>query len=177
MSSAYTELAEQMARTGIAATPADAHGMACGLLCAGVPDASAVWERELLVDLGDDVVLTPELQVMLQPMFARIEQDMERTDYVLRLYLPEDDSSIAERVAALSDWCRGFLFGIGFVGPGRLEHVTAESNEALHDLTEITHIDVPAAGSDASDDESLMEIEEYVRAAAMLLREDLHTSS
>ena len=177
MSKAYAELAEQMARTGITVTPADAHGLACGLLFAGVPDAGAVWERELLVDLGDDIVLTPELQTILQPMFAGIQLDTQRTDYVLQLYLPNTDSGITDRAAALCDWCRGFLFGVGFVAPGRLEKVTAEGDEALRDLTEITRIDAPTAGSDASDEESLMEIEEYVRAAAMLLREDLHTSS
>ena len=75
-----------------------------------------------------------------------------------------------ERARGLSEWCQGFLFGfgasIGAVG------VPQSSQEFLHDLREFCRVDDDNAGTDNADEAAYMELVEYVRAGALLLREE-----
>ncbi|MEW7976408.1 MAG: UPF0149 family protein [Candidatus Sedimenticola endophacoides] len=85
--------------------------------------------------------------------------------------------ALTERAGALAEWCQGFLYGIGLAGPLDPETLSREAREALNDLAEITHIDLDAPGGDDEEQEqeeqALTEIVEFVRAAVLLLREEL----
>ena len=174
----YELLAEHMKRAGITMSPADAHGFACGLIVLAVPDGRLTWEKELLADAGNDVALEPAAHALLHQQFERLEQTMAETEYALVLCLPDDDSALAGRVAALRDWCRGFLFGLGFAGGPRLDSLNGEAQEAIKDLTEITRLDADASAAvedDATNENALMELREYVRVAVYLVKQELQT--
>jgi len=170
----YSLLTEQMLRAGITVSPADAHGLACALLVTSTPDGRLIWEKELLSDVDNDVSMDPTLYSLLQQQYADLEASIESPDFILSLCLPDENAALAERVAGLSDWCRGFLFGMGFAGRGRLDGLREDAGEALRDLAEISRLDAYRAGSDATDEESLVELEEYVRIAVLTIKEDLH---
>lgn len=154
--------------------PAECHGILCGMLC-GVQqfDPSAWLEHttgyhgELnLTDLGSGHAL----EQLLSETLAGFSAD----DFSLHVLLPEDEYSLATRTEALGSWCRGFLSGFGLGEPAGIEQLSEDSRGFLRDLEEIGKVDVAEADDDddGDDEYALMEICEYTRMGALLLREE-----
>jgi len=155
---------------------AECHGMLCGILCGARHFDAAVWlghatgyQGEIsLSDLGAGHALT----VLLEETIAGFSAE----DFTLQVLLPADDHSIAVRAEALGSWCRGFLSGFGLGDLADVAHLSDDSQGFLRDLSEIGRVD--AVDSDDSGDEfALMEVCEYTRMGAMLLREETLISS
>jgi uncharacterized protein YgfB (UPF0149 family) len=77
---------------------------------------------------------------------------------------------LLDRSAALFDWCRGFLGGFGLAA-GNQPPLSEEGSEALADLARLAAA-TPQEDGDDEDEEALVEIEEFVRVAALLLHGD-----
>jgi len=91
----------------------------------------------------------------------------------LALLLPETIVVDSARVAAVRDWCQGYLYGFG-LGGGRLEdRLSEQSRELLRDMAEITRLDVDDVENDVEHQSALIEIEEYLRVGVMLMRDEL----
>ena len=80
------------------------------------------------------------------------------------------DPASPERADALLAWCRGFLGGFG-LSAGAEPDLSDEAAEALNDLAGIAATELDEDEDDV-DEESLTEIEEFVRVAALLLYSD-----
>ncbi len=151
---------------------AEAHGLACGLASAGVDDRERVWLRELLADTELTGAAERELRAAVAGLVGNASALMAAEDMSLALCLPPDAAGVAERAAALRDWCRGFLFGFGMGGKGAAAALSGEGREALRDLAEIAALQAETAAGEA-DAAALAELEEFVRVAALLMREDV----
>ena len=84
------------------------------------------------------------------------------------MLLPGDDD-VVERAGAMFAWCRAFLGGFGRAVCDK--KLSEEGEEALGDIANLAAArvdDVDAEG----DEESLTEIEEYLRMAVLLLHAD-----
>ena len=102
-------------------------------------------------------------------LYQLTQQQFEASDFGFELLLPDDDQMLAQRAEALGSWCSGFLSGFGLATGKRGEKLSAEAQDGLRDLAQIAQI---AADSDVDSDEDeadLMEVQEYVRMAAMLM--------
>jgi len=74
---------------------------------------------------------------------------------------------------ALIQWCQGFLFGMGRVQT--TSEWPGEIDEILKDIIEFTKLDPDIDEDDAEQAENdLTEIQEYLRAAVMLIRSELN---
>ena len=82
--------------------------------------------------------------------------------------LPEDDRPLAERAEAMVDWCRGFLGGFGLAGTAAHAQLSDEAREILRDLGTIAGSSFDF-GNETEDEDALIEVQEFVRVAAMLL--------
>ena len=170
---AYPRLARQLAAADVDASPAEVHGIAVGLLCAGAADSYARWERELLDSSGEGDVLADECRRSLHALHDATAKALDDSDMGLALLLPDDDRPLAERADALRDWCTGFLYGLGIAGISPDRALSTESREALRDLTELTRLDAEHVADSEAEEGALTEIVEFVRVAALLIREDL----
>jgi len=74
---------------------------------------------------------------------------------------------------ALSQWCSGFLAGIGSGGNDSLKTMSEDANEALEDLQQIAKADVPDTTESEEDEVAFAEIIEYIRVVILMIREDL----
>jgi uncharacterized protein YgfB (UPF0149 family) len=148
---------------------AEFHGTACALLCTRANPRLDEWI--------DEIVITehrPQSRNWLRPLFESIENSQRAFDdgnYSLELLLPDDDVPLNERSRALSDWCAGFLFGLGLAGSGT-EALSGEAREVVVDLTEFTRIDPEDDGSESAE-KAFQEIVEYVRVGVLLIYEEL----
>ena len=195
MDTAYARLAQGLQDSPLNASPAEAHGLLCGLLCLGVPDAEARWAREILGaeavpdPVADDDVwgledLPPALRLLARETRAQFAGD----DLALSLVLPAEEASLRERAEGIYDWTRGLLLGLGLAGV-KAEALSDQGRELLDDLLAITRLDLDSlvrgtaeAGAgeggiedehDEEDESALMELREFLWVAVRLLHEEL----
>lgn len=168
----YTDpqLAEGLTDSPLRATPAEAHGLLCGLLCAGAPEAEQRWRRELFDpdgEGGQPQDLPPSLWVLAKHTRAEIEG----AGLGLTLLLPGDQAPLRERAEALYDWTRGFIYGLGVAGLG-VEGLSDQGREALADLAQITRMDLDGLEEGEEEENALMELQEFLWVAARLLHDE-----
>ncbi|RZA10130.1 MAG: YecA family protein [Lysobacteraceae bacterium] len=85
------------------------------------------------------------------------------------LSVPVPGGALRDRAGAMFDWCRTFLGGFGLaVGDKALSE---DGQEALGDLANLAAARVEDVDEEG-DEESLTEIEEYLRMAVLLLHAD-----
>ncbi|HEY5775122.1 MAG TPA: UPF0149 family protein [Xanthomonadales bacterium] len=151
---------------------AECHGITCGLLCR-LPDASL----DALMGLLDmlELVKTPGsgLRMALEDLLNATRAQLSDEDMGFSLWLPNDDEMLEERTMALSQWCSGFLAGLGSSGDETLSAMSDEANDALRDLQQISTADVSDTDESDEDENAFTEIVEYIRVVILMIREDL----
>lgn len=163
---AYAEVDDAVRKLGLGVSPSELHGALCGWLAgggAGAPD----WPAKVL---ADDAVPAPAPGSVLDRLHQASASQFEDRDFGLELLVAGDEASLAERSGALFDWCRGFLGGFG-LAVGKDPPLSDESSEALADLARLARARAQDEG-DQDDEDALVEIEEFVRVAALLLHGD-----
>jgi hypothetical protein len=160
----YTAVAAQIAALDLSVDPSELHGSLCALRCGAAERAN--WLAEAM---GDDSVPPPPASSALGRLDAATVAQLAETDFGLQLLLPDEEQPVSERGEALVAWCRGFLGGVGLAGIEPL--LGEEAREALGDVARIAESDVSYDDPEA-DEEALVEIEEFVRVAALLIHGD-----
>jgi len=157
-----------------AADLAECHGVCCGLLCR-MPDASL----DVFIGLLDmlELVKTPGsgLKMALEELLNASREQLSDEDMSFSLWLLNDDEILEERTMALSQWCSGFLAGLGSSGDETLKAMSDEANGALRDLQQISTADVSDTDESEEDEIAYAEIVEYIRVVVLLIREDLRS--
>ena len=152
---------------GLRLSVAEFHGSLVGW-CAAGGQTEGKWLAKLFTD-----ATLPSLQansVLTQLVAATIVQ-LEDPQFTLELLLATDEAGIAERSQSLFEWCRAFLggFGLAYSDTNRL---SADGQEALHDLAQLARTDAADLEPSGDDDQSLEEISQFVRIAVLLLSHD-----
>jgi uncharacterized protein YgfB (UPF0149 family) len=151
---------------------AECHGVACGLLCR-LPAATV----DAYIDLLDmlELVKTPDegLQMAFEELLNASKAQLSDEDMSITLWLPNDDEMLEERTMALSQWCSGFLAGVGSSGDETLQALSDEANDALKDIQQISTADVSDTNESEEDEMAFVEIVEYIRIVTLMIREDL----
>ena len=169
----YAALADALDRAGVLTGPAEAQATAVALVFASAKTGEATWEQHLLADADGTPDQVQSCRMQLHALYAEVTR-LAADDFALRLCLPDfDRASTRARAVALRDWCRGFLYGLGLAGRQGVVTSGTTAYEALQDLAEIGQLDADSVGSGEGDEADLMELEEYVRVAAMLVRDEL----
>jgi uncharacterized protein len=141
------------------------HGALCGWLAGG--GDSRGWLARVL---ADDSLAPPAQGDALDRLQGATTVQLGDGDFGFDLLVPQADASLVERSGALFDWCRGFLGGFGLAA-GDHAPLSDESREALTDLAKLAAA-TPQDEGDEDDENALVEIEEFVRVAALLLHGD-----
>jgi yecA family protein len=149
---------------------AEAHGMASGLLAVNSKFSNESWLHELLQNTQP---ISEEHKVELLGLFDDTQDVLLDDEFEFELFLPEDDESdLVERVDALRQWCKGFLFGVGFANTST--KFSQQTQEILKDVAEITKLDTDIELDDEEAENDFMELTEYLRAAVLALRDELN---
>lgn len=170
---AYESVAAVLRRCGAVPGPAEAQGFALGLYVAGVAEPLQVWQQEFYSDFDPADVLAGECRAALDRVFASVFAQDRAAPMQLELLLPQDIVVDATRLAAVRDWCQGFLFGFGLGGAALTARLSQESRELLHDMAEVTRLDTAEVDDSADNRSALIDIEEYLRVGVMLIRDDV----
>ncbi len=121
-------------------------------------------------DTGADADADERLAA-LEQLADWTQSAIDPTSLSFDLLLPSEDRPLHERASAVLDWLRGLLFGFALGGLSR-EQLFGQAREAFDDLFELTRMDLESVVESDADEQALTEIIEFLRVAAMLIRED-----
>ena len=161
------EVAAASRELGLAASAAELHGALCGWLAGGgadVPD----WTARVMADAS---LPAPRADSALDRLRKASKGQLEDGEFAFQLLLADDDAGVRPRAQALFEWCRGFLGAFGLAA-GAQPPLSEESSEALQDLGRLAAARVEDIDDDEADEDSLSELEEFVRVATLLLHGD-----
>jgi uncharacterized protein YgfB (UPF0149 family) len=151
--------------------PAEAHGTLAGALCSSRDYGLIEWLREILPDDS------PEEQALqssvLQNVYSSMVGTLAGNDADFEPLLPDDESPLAQRADALSQWCQGFLYGLGSGNTSDPGQVSVEAAEIIRDFTEITHVGVDSDEENEENEVAYAEVVEFVRVGVQLLFSEL----
>lgn len=167
----YEDIQEALASTPGTGSAAEAHGLLSGMLCV---DSGANPQQWLLGFFGPDIT-QPGIDRMapLNALFEATRQQLDDFDFSFSPLLPDDNAPLEERALALSEWCQGFLFGVGYAGKN--SDWPGECTEILHDLLEIGRLDPEAVGE--ADEIAYSELSEYVRVGVQVIRSEFQSGT
>ncbi len=135
--------------------------MVCGF-AAGNPQTFSLSE---FIQLAGSDALSAEPAV--EEFVSSTLDEMLAQDMAFNPLLPADDETLAERIRGLAEWCAGFLGGFGATVQTERAALHTDIQEILRDFASISGLDEEVAG-DEQDENSFMELFEYVRVAAIL---------
>ena len=169
----FDELAQALAACDAPLAAAEAHGSLCGALAAAARFDADAW-IEGVVAAGRDGTSALRSRNLLETLAAEAQEAFAGLDMEFAPLLPSDEEPLERRVAALADWCTGFLDGIGSGGLAPGDGTVPEAvNEVVRDFSEISRASIDAEESEESNEASYAEIVEYLRASAQLAYEEL----
>lgn len=163
----FDDIERLLERTERAGTAAEIHGVLAGMLCL---DEHTVADQWMAQYFGEE---EPPLEQSESSDFVALFEETRRQlgdeDFRFSLLLPDDEDSLARRARALSEWCHGFLQGVGYRGEG--SEWPAPCGEILDDFLEIVRLDIE--DPDESDEVAFTELSEYVRMAVKIIQAEI----
>lgn len=165
----YAEIEQLLARSRALTDVSEAHGTLAGALCASADYGLDDWLREIYAEGRTDEGAHQRLAGLFEDTRAALAAD----DMAFAALLPGEDCPIAERAAALGQWCQGFLYGLGTATIPDVDALPPTVGEVVRDLSTITQVGVDGSESDESNEAAYTELVEFVRVGAQLLFDEL----
>lgn len=168
----YATLCSKLKTHQIEGSPAELHGLFCGLFCA--QPASIADGTAPLLEQPDP---SHELNKLYEVIRQQFNQAAQAHQLSLTLLLPNDHTPLVERIAALIQWSHGFLAGLGEGGLKTSTIDVAELHEVLHDIADIaklhstTQLDAKQLTED--DEKDYAELSCYLSAAVVSIHLDI----
>lgn len=168
----YDRIQKSLSKLESTTDCAEAHGVLCGLLM----DSRSVeeWLSNTLnkTPASNDILATEHIQE-LTDLYHASRQQLNNEELSFVLFLPTDDVSLSIRLSALSEWCQGFLYGLGSIAKIDEKNMAADVKEFMTDLLGITQIETDETSNNESE-KDFVELVEYVRMGVLYLNEVLN---
>lgn len=165
----FAELERAFAAGDAPVDAAEAHGSLCGALCAVAAYRFDDWVGEVLPDAAGGT----RARTLLATLFDETTRALGGEAMDFAPLLPDDAAPLEDRVAALAEWCAGFLYGLGAGQLPSLDQVPGEVGEVLRDFGEIGRAEVGAEDPAEANETAYAELHEFVRVGAQLVYEEL----
>jgi uncharacterized protein len=167
----FDSCCESLVVSGLILNPAEVQGALCGRLAGG----RNLDGKEILEFIAGNFSYLPESLLPIEEVLHNIYDDtvMQIRDQqkLIELLLPQDDEELTVRLAALSDWCRSYLLGLGQSGLTGNSVLAPDAVEAMRDLAAVAAVDLSNLQDD--DEVSYFELVEFVKVASALIQVEL----
>ncbi len=171
----FAEFESLLASSDCESEAPELHGSLCALISSMGEAAFPVF----VAHTAGERAGAPELRDLndyLAALFAQTWGVLNEGAMGFVLLLPDDSAPIADRTEAVAAWAGGFLHGLGASSQSQKlsERLQAEPlQEVVQDLLAISRVCVDDEQSESDSQNSLMELEEYLRVVAQLVFEEL----
>lgn len=175
-SDAYQELQHKLTTANASADASEVHGVICGVIASN-QELPVYWFAELFDQAEEGDLLVADCRTEIEGLYANTTRQIEGTGLGMQLLLPDDENSLTTRAQAVSQWCQGFLYGVGLSGDAFEQQLSDEAREALEDIASFTRMDIDGIEESEEEEDALVEITEFIWVASMLIRETLLTDA
>ncbi len=165
----YAHVQQLLTAARSLADAAEAHGTLAGCLCGAAGYRFEDWVHEILPEGRPD----PAVAATLRALYAATARALLEPDCTFELLLPSDAQPLDARTAALAEWCRGFLYGLGAGNIPDAGRLPGDAGEIVRDFAEITRAGVDTQQGEESNESAYAELVEFVRVGVQLLFEEL----
>jgi uncharacterized protein YgfB (UPF0149 family) len=168
----YNTVQTALSQLDCPVSPAEVHGLICGMLAINLATDQQLCFQELLEEAFTS---NPSLSV-LQQLFEHTLQQLNDSNLHFDLLLPEDEEALAKRLFSIQEWGQGLLYGTAVAGLKDIQKLPKDSHEFLHDMSKIVASGELDLEEDEAAEQAYSEIVEYVRIGTLLLSEELQPS-
>ncbi len=168
----FPEIVDAMRNVGSTVPAAEGHGCLCGALCISAGYTLDRWLEEL-VPVEEEESVAREVDPAIGTLYTKTVQALRGDQMQFEPFLPDDDMTLELRATALSQWCQGFLYGLGSARRIEPERMPGSIDEILLDFANIGRAEVEASDNAEHDEEAYAEVVEYVRAAVQVVHDEL----
>ncbi|MCG7991877.1 MAG: UPF0149 family protein [Candidatus Thiodiazotropha lotti] len=148
------------------------HGVISGLICAGSAEAPVDWIAAFIEAWPEGDLLAQETREMIGQLYYAARHQITQEELTFMPLLPEDDEAISTRAKALSEWCEGYLYGLGLAGVTE-QMLSGDSKEAIQDLAHFTRLDCDQLESGEATEVAYVELQEFLKVVTLLMWEEL----
>ena len=152
---------------------AEAQAIACGMLAVNISADRIAWIQLIFGEIKANDSNQVEAIKLTGELHDHCKRQLQDPNLAFELLMPDEDEPLLLRVSTLQEWCNGFLLGIGLSGINNHKTLPEDSRELLADFTEIGTSGNFDLENEASSEEALAEISEYVRMGVLLINEEL----
>ncbi len=164
----YETLEDRLLVANITLTPAYIHGIMLGVLCLGEEELAFAWEHTKS-ELPPLENLSIESDQMFESLFLLSAAHLKDLEQGVMPLLPDEEAALPERLAAMSEWCEGFLFGVNVgIGIAKVLIPLEAITEILEDFASIKDIIIEEECSEENE-KAYLELVEFVRVGALLV--------
>jgi uncharacterized protein YgfB (UPF0149 family) len=165
----YAQIRRLLSESRALTEPAEAHGTLAGALCASGGYRLEDWLAEILPEGGPAGAAGP----LLRGIYDETRAALTGTQMQFELLMPDDDESIERRTEALTQWCNGFVYGLGSSGATDPERLPGDAGEIVRDLAQIMRAGVDDSEGVEANESALAELVEFVRVGVQVVFEEL----
>ncbi len=152
----------------------EAHGVITGVAC--TPSSKDAWVKVVFADV-DPTADSMDAERLLGVLRAQTQTRLTERESDFAPLLPADDSSLGARVAALADFCSGYLLGLVAGGVSDLAKLPGDAREVVNDFVKIAQAEADTESvATEVEEQALLELVEYVRVGVQLIYEELHSA-
>lgn len=172
----YDVLNDALQRCGASWKAAQAHGLFSSRLAVSGSNGHTQSLSQVLEGSDESDALRKECEDMLAALWLATHSAFSERQSAFEPLLADDGDSAAIRTEAVAHWCEGYLHGLvsGDHEAALRERLAAEPlADIIKDILQITRAAVDENDDDESNEESYVEIIEYLRVAAQLVYEEL----
>lgn len=169
----YKEIDQALSEHRIGINASELHGSLCGYLCAGGVAGAQAWCEALALEALQDLISDDAgARRTFDQFFNQSQARLIDPQLAFEPMLPDAEDRLPQRAAALVEWCRGFVGGLGLAGNDGAGALSDDGQEVLGDLSRIAASDLVSGDSD-DDEADFTEVVEYVRVGVLLLMTEL----
>lgn len=163
----YQPFADHLKSIGVLASPSELHAQATAALCVNRAASFEIWLTQMVNEYCVDNPQDANFKMVMSAVFDYAKEQLTKDDYSYQLLLPQDTSSLADRVAVLSEWVATFISALGLAGMVETK-LSKEGSEFIRDMEQIARIENDAEEV-TGEELDFIEITEYVRTGVMML--------
>jgi len=169
----FFELEDALQKADADYKAAEAQAIACGMLAVNITADKITWVQLLFGEIDANNAEQTSAIKLAGELFEQSKRQLQDSNLVFELLLPDEDESLYSRVTALQEWCSGFLLGVGIAGIKDHKSLPEDSRELLADFTEIGTSGNFDLDNEDESEEAFAEISEYIRMGVLLINEEL----
>ncbi len=178
----FDELTSLLSAYGDAFGASECHGILCAMASClpgldGESWAQRMLSGEVEAVLQGEVLTVGEVDAAdketLKTLFDDSVKQLADPELGFQLLLPDDDTSLQLRTAALASWCDGYMYGLSLAGIKEFRGFSEPVQEFSRDLVEIARLSHDEDDDSEKGETAFFDISEYVRMGVLMLRDEL----